>query len=157
MSNANQYEVTATAIRQAEDALKTLKDFSEIQYKVKGNTMMEQITNYVFTALSNAKYLCSSFKYRRLALSDAVEYFVFYIYDNTSAGYPAFIVRKNGTVRKICDFNEWMMLNIVQDWDGFKKELDSAIKNAMADRIKNINSKLSSIGYVNEQLDKWHI
>ena len=42
MSNANQYEVTATAIRQAEDALKTLKDFSEIQYKVKGNTMMER-------------------------------------------------------------------------------------------------------------------
>ena len=36
----NQYETTAAAIRQAEDAIKVLNDFTESQYKAKGDTML---------------------------------------------------------------------------------------------------------------------
>ena len=43
----NRYEVTANAIRQAEDALETLKRFTDIQYKAKGETMLDQIADYI--------------------------------------------------------------------------------------------------------------
>ena len=39
----NKYEEVVTAIRHAEQALEILKNFSESQYKAKGNTMSEQI------------------------------------------------------------------------------------------------------------------
>ena len=50
----NQYEVTAVAIRQAEEALKVLNDFTESQYQAKGKTMTEQIIDYITHTLSNA-------------------------------------------------------------------------------------------------------
>ena len=50
-----------------------------------------------------------------------------------------------------------MMLTLVKEWEGFKKELDLSIKKTMEMRTKSINDKLAHIGYVNEQLSKWHV
>lgn len=46
---------------------------------------------------------------------------------------------------------------LINDWDGFKKELDFAINTTLAERTKSINNQLVHIGYVNEQLAKWRI
>ena len=154
----NQYEVTATAIKQAEEALETLKDFSESQYKAKGKTMMEQIIDYITHTLSNANYMCSGCAHYHLVLSKMKNYFVFYIYDNSViGGYPAFTITHNGEVKNVCSLSEWMMLTLVKEWEGFKKELDLSIKKTMEMRTKSINDKLAHIVYVNEQLSKWHV
>lgn len=155
----NKYETAAIAIRHAEEALKILKEFSEMQYETKGETMIEQIINYIIDTLANADYLCCGCLYRHLALSNMKNHFVFYVYDNSAigSGYPVFSITKSGEVESIYKLTEWMMLTLINDWDGFKKELDSAIKTTLAERTKNINNQLVHIGYVNEQLAKWRV
>lgn len=154
----NQYEVTATAIKQAEEALETLKDFSESQYKAKGKTMMEQIIDYITHTLSSADYMCCGCKCYHLALIKMKDCFVFYIYDNSAiGGYPVFSITTNGEVKNVCNLSEWMMLALVKDWEKFKKELDASIKTTMKMRTESINKQLSHMGYVNEQLSKWHV
>lgn len=154
----DQYEVTAVAIKHAEEALKVLNDFTESQYQAKGKTMMEQIIDYITHTLSNANYMCSGCKHYHLALSNMKNHFVFYIYDSsTIGGFPAFVITPNGEVKNVCSLSEWMMLTLVKEWEGFKKELDFSIKTTMKMRTKSINDKLAHIGYVNEQLSKWHV
>ena len=150
----NQYETTAAAIRQAEDALKVLNDFTESQYKAKGDTMLEQIMYYIKYNLSNTDYMCG-----HLALSKLRDCFSFYIYDNSaiSSGVPVFSITTNGEVKNIRELKEWMILVLVKEWEDFKKELDFAIKDTMRMRTKSINDKLANIGYVNEQLAKWRV
>ena len=155
----NKYEEVVTAIRHAEQALEVLKNFSESQYKAKGNTMSEQILDYIVNTLSNADYMCCSFKYKHLALTKAKNIFIFYIYDNSAigAGYPAFSITTDGEVKYTIHLSEWMMLTLVKEWDGFKKELDFSIKTTIEERTKSINKQLCHIGYINEQLSKWHV
>lgn len=153
------YETTAIAIRQAEKALESLKEFSEMQYNIKGESMTEQIIDYIATTLSDADYMCCGCKYNKLALSHMNNCFIFYIYDNSAigSGYPIFSIRNNGEVKHGCKLSEWMMLTLIKDWGGFKKELDFAIKITLESRTKHLNNQLSHIGYVNEQLTKWKI
>ena len=155
----NQYKVTADAIRDAENALNTLKDFTMAQYETKGNTMVEQVADYIKNVLSDANYMCCGAKYYRLALSKRHNSFIFYIYDGSaiSYGYPVLTITTNGEAKNIRPLNEWMMLTLVQYWDGFKKELNAAIKLTMKSKTESINNQLAHIGYVNEQLSKWHI
>lgn len=155
----NQYETTAVAIRQAEEALKVLHDFTESQYKAKGETMLEQIVDYIKYKLSNADYMCGGCMCRHLALSNLRDCFSFYIYDNSaiSSGIPVFSITTNGEVKNVRELKEWMMLVLVKEWEDFKKELDFSIKDTMRMRTKSINDKLAHIGYVNEQLSKWHV
>lgn len=155
----SQYETTASAIRQAEEALKVLNDFTESQYKVKGDTMLEQIMYYITYKLSNADYMCGGCKCKHLALSNMKDCFAFYIYDNSaiSSGVPVFSITTNGDVKNVRELREWMMLVLVKEWEDFKKELDFSIKETMKMRTKSINEKLAHIGYVNEQLSKWHV
>ena len=155
----SQYETTASAIRQAEEALKVLNDFTESQYKVKGDTMLEQIMYYITCKLSNADYMCGGCKCGHLALSNLRDCFSFYIYDNSaiSSGIPVFSITTNGEVKNVRELKEWMMLVLVKEWEDFKRELDFAIKNTMKMRTKSINDKLAHIGYVNEQLSRWHV
>lgn len=156
----NKYKETATAIRHAEEALETLKAFSESQYKAKGETMLEQISDYIANTLTNANYMCCGCKYYHLSLSKFNNEFVFYIYDNSAigSGYPIFRVTKYGVINKIHDkLPEWMMLTLVNEWSGFKENLNFAIQTTLENRTKSINSALSYIGYVNEQLSKWKV
>lgn len=155
----DQYEVTAVAIRQAEEALKVLNDFSDSQYQAKGKTMMEQIIDYISNVLSNADYMCDGCMHYHLALSRMRNYFVFYIKDKSAiySEHPIFSITTNGKIKQIDNLSEWMMLTLVKEWEGFKKELDFSIKTTMRMRTKNINDKLAHIGYVNEQLSKWHV
>lgn len=155
----NRYEATAIAIRQAEEALKVLKEFSEMQYEAKGETMTEQIVDYITNTLSDTDYMCCGCKYNHLALSNMKDYFVFYIYDNSviGTGYPVFSITNNGEVKYINKLSEWMMLNLIKDWNGFKESLDFAIKTTLKEKTKNINRQLSYIGYVNEQLAQWRV
>lgn len=118
----DQYEVTAAAIKHAEEALKVLNNFTESQYQAKGKTMMEQIIDYITHTLSNANYMCSGCKHYHLALSNMKNYFVFYIYDSIG-GFPAFVITPNGEVKNVCSLSEWMMLTLVKEWEGFKKSL----------------------------------
>ena len=155
----NQYEATATAIRQAEESLKVLNDFMESQYKAKGNTMIEQIIDYIANTLSNANYTCCGCKYYHLALSNMGKKFIFYIYDKSAigCGVPVFSIKTDGEVKKHQDLSEWMMLTLIEEWDGFKENLNFSIKKTMESRTKSINDKLTHIGYVNKQLSKWHV
>lgn len=155
----NRYETTAIAVRQAEKALETLKEFSEMQYEAKGETMAEQIVDYIVNTLSNADYMFCGCKHNHLALSKMKDCFVFYIYDNSviGCGYPVFSITNNGEVKYIRKLGEWMMLTLIKDWDGFKEELDFAIKTTLRERTKNINNQLSHIVYVDEQLSKWRV
>ncbi len=159
MSMENKYKEAATAIKQAEQALEILKNFSENQYKEKGDTMLEQIIDYIVNTLSNVDYRYCGCKYQHLALSKAKNLFIFYIYDNNAigSGYPAFSVTTYGEVKHTINLSEWMMLTLVKEWNGFKKELDSSIKTTIKERTKSINNQLCHIGYVNEQLSKWHV
>lgn len=156
---SNQYEITAAAIRYAEEALNVLNDFTFTEsQQAKGKIMMEQIIDYITHTLSNANYMCSGCKHYHLALSNMKNHFVFYIYDSsTIGGFPAFVITPNGEVKNVCSLSEWMMLTLVKEWEGFKKELDFSIKTTMKMRTKSINDKLAHIGYVNEQLSKWHV
>ena len=155
----NKYEEVVASIRQAEQALEILKNFSESQYKVKGNTMSEQILDYIVNTLSNVDYMCCGCKYKHLALSNMKNLFIFYIYDNSAigSGYPVFSIATNGEVKYVNNLSEWMMLTLVKEWDGFKKELDFSIKTTIEERTKSINKQLCHIGYMNEQLSKWHV
>lgn len=155
----DQYEVTATAIRQAEEALKVLNDFTESQYKAKGKTMVEQIIDYITHTLSNADYMCGGCTHCHLVLYHMRNDFVFYIHDKSAicSGQSIFSITTNGEIKNICNLNEWMMLTLVEEWEEFKKELDISIKRTMKVRTKSINDKLAHIGYVNEQLSKWHV
>ena len=155
----NKYKEAVTAIRQAEQALEILKNFSENQYKEKGDTMLEQILDYIVNTLSNADYMCCGCKYNHLALSKMKNIFIFYIYDNgvISSGYPVFSVTTDGEVKCTINLSEWMMLTLAKEWDGFKKELDFSIKTTIKERTKSINNQLCHIGYINEQLSKWHV
>lgn len=155
----NRYEETAVAIRYAEEALRTLKEFSEMQYEAKGETMSEQIIDYIVNTLSNANYMCCGCKHKHLALSNLKNSFVFYIYDNSviGCGYPVFSITNNGEIKYINKLTEWMMLALINDWDGFKEELDFAIKTTLKSRTKHISNQLSHIGYMNEQLSKWRV
>lgn len=155
----NQYETTVTAIRQAEEALKVLNDFTESQHKAKGETMLEQIMYYIKHKLSNAAYMCGGCMCGHLALSNLRNCFSFYIYDNSAinSGVPVFSITTNGEVKNVRELKEWMMLVLVKEWEDFKKELDFSIKYTMKMRTKSINDKLAHIGYVNEKLTKWHV
>lgn len=158
----NRYEITANAVRNAEKALETLKEFSNIQYKAKGETMKEQILDYVLNTLSDANYICKDFKYKNISLRkiETENSFVFYIHDNRgliNAGYPIFSIKSNGEFKYIRDLEEWMMLILVKEWNGFKKELDERIKYSLKEHTERINKELMHIGYVNEQLAKWKV
>lgn len=155
----NRYETTAMAVRHAEEALKTLKEFSEMQYKAKGETMIEQIVDYIVNTLSNAEYMCCGCKHNHLALSNMKTYFIFYIYDNSviGSGYPVFSITNDGKIKYVNKLSEWMMLNLIKDWNGFKEELDFAIKTTLRETTKSINRQLAHIGYMNEQLSKWEV
>lgn len=155
----NKYEITATAIKQAEEAFTTLKEFSETQYKAKGETMLEQITDYIAHTLSDANYIYSGCSYGHIALSNMSDHAVFLIYDHStiSSGTPIFSITYDGKIKNYRELSAWMMLTLVETWDGFKKELNIGIEKALERRIKHINKQLSHIGYVNEQLSKWHV
>lgn len=155
----NRYEVASNAIKYAEKALEDLKTFSNTQYEEKGETMLDQIIDYVVNTLSNVNYMCCGFKIQHLALSNMKTKFIFYIYDNSAigSGYPIFSITTDGDVEYSNDLNEWMMLTLVKEWDGFKKEFDFAIKTTLESRKKYIHDQMCHIGYVNEQLSKWHI
>lgn len=155
----NRYETTVSAIRHAENALEVLNEFYEMQYKAKGETMLEQIADYIVNTLSDANYMFCGNKYYHLALSNMKDRFVFYIYDNSclGCGYPIFSVTINGEVKYIRELEEWMMVILVKEWDGFKKDLHSMIRFTMEERTKSINRQLSHIGYVNEQLSMWKV
>ena len=86
-------------------------------------------------------------------------YFIFYIYDGGAieSGYPVFSIGTNGDIKNINNLSEWMMLALVKYWDGFKNELDASIKRTMKSKTESINRQLAHIGYVNEQLSKWHV
>jgi hypothetical protein len=155
----NKYEETANAIRQAEAALKTLKEFTGTQYKAKGETMLEQIIDYVSNTLSNANYIFCGNKIGHLALSNMSNRFVFYIYTDRGCccGYPIFTVYTDGHVFVSRKLEEWMMLILVREWDDFKNDVGRMIKYTMEERTKKINAELSHIGYVNDQLSKWKV
>ena len=153
------YAATANAIKQAEDALETLKEFTGAQYKAKGGTMLDQITDYITTTLYDANYMFCGNKIGHLALSNMKDRFVFYVYTDRGCccGYPIFTVYTNGHVHRSRELEEWMMLILVKEWDDFKEDLDRMIKYTMEERTKKINAELSHIGYVNEQLAKWQV
>lgn len=155
----NRYTTVATAVTQAEKALKTLVEFHEAQRESKGDNMEAEIIEYIVNTLSCANYLCCGCKYKHLALSRMKSDFIFYIYDDSaiSSGYPVFRVTDNGKVKHICKLSEWMMLALVNDWQDFKEELDHAIKITLKNRTNNITNQLSHIGYVNEQLKGWRV
>lgn len=155
----NKYEEVVTSIRRAEEALEVLKNFSESQYKAKGDTISEQILDYIVNTLSNVDYMCCGCKYKHLALSNMKNLFIFYIYDNSAigSGYPVFSVTTDGEVKYVINLSEWMMLTLVKEWDGFKEQLDFSIKTTIKERTKSINNQLCHIGYMNEQLSKWHV
>jgi hypothetical protein len=155
----DRYEATATAIKQAEEALNTLKEFSENQYKAKGETMLEQILDYITNTLNNASYICCGFTYKHLVLTNIKNKFIFYIYEAGAigSGYPIFSITNDGKIKNRIELSEWMMLTLIKEWGGFKEEFDVAIKKALTNRTKHINDQLSHIGYVNEQLAKWHV
>lgn len=121
--------------------------------------MIEQIVDYIENILIDADYMCCGCKYNNLALSHIGRKFTFYIYDGRAinAGYPIFCIGGDEKVRYIRDLSEWMMLAIIKDWGGFKKELDFSIKTTLKERTRNLNNQLSHIGYVNEQLSKWKV
>lgn len=154
-----EYEAAAIAIAQAEEALKSLNGFSQAQYKEKGRTMVEQVSGYIADALSDAKYMCGGCVYRNLALSNMGDRFVFYVYSSgpLRTGSPVFSVSPNGDVNLIRKLDEDMMLTLVRDWDGFKKELGESIKITLRERTRAINAELAHIGYMNEQLEKWSV
>ena len=97
--------------------------------------------------------------YGDLVLSNMDDRFVFYVYGNSplSTGTPVFSILPNGDVDHIFELNKNMMLTLVRDWDGFKKELHASIKITLRERTRAINAELSHIGYVNEQLEKWSV
>ena len=99
----NIYETKAKVVKQAEEALKTLKEFSDMQYEAKGKIMIEQIIDYVASTISNVNYRCCGCKYNHLSLSNMNKRFIFYIYDNSimGSGYPVFSITKDGTVKQI--------------------------------------------------------
>ena len=154
-----EYESAAIAIAQAEEALKSLSGFSQAQYKEKGRTMVEQVSGYIAEVLSDAKYMCGGCVYGDLVLSNMDDRFVFYVYGSSplSTGTPVFSVSPNGDVDHIFELNKNMMLTLVRDWDGFKKELHASIKITLRERTRAINAELAHIGYVNEQLEKWSV
>lgn len=156
----SRYKATAIAIKQAEQALETLKDFSESQYKAKGETMLEQIIDYISNVLYNANYMCCGCCHYNLKLINMKNRFVFYIDDSRTlggGGYPIFSISINGDVKYIRKLEEWMMLVLVKEWNGFKEDLNFSIKTTMKERTKSINNQLVHIGYVNEQLAKWKV
>lgn len=155
----NKYEEVVTSIRRAEEALEVLKNFSESQYKAKGNTISEQIIDYIVNTLSKVDYMCCGCKYNHLSLSNMGNKFIFNIYNNgaISCWYPIFSITTNGEVKYINNLSERMMLTLVKEWDGFKEQLDFSIKTTIKERTKSINNQLCHIGYMNEQLSKWHV
>jgi hypothetical protein len=156
----NQYTATANAIKQAEAALETLKDFTNEQYKAKGTTMLEQIIDYISNALLEANYMFCGNKCGKLALSNMCDRFTFYVYDGhcyCDAGYPIFSIKTNGEIKIHRELEESMMLTLVKEWDDFKKDLHYMIKFTMEERTKSINKQLAHIGYVAEQLENWHV
>lgn len=121
--------------------------------------MVEQVSGYIADVLSDAKYMCGGCVYKNIALSNMGDRFAFYVYGSgpLSTGTPVFSVSPNGDVDHIFELNEDMMLTLVRDWDGFKKELGESIKITLRDHTRVINAKLAHIGYVNEQLEKWSV
>lgn len=147
-----QYKETVSALKKAEQALKTLKEFEKTQYKVKGETMLDQIVNYIADVLHDSNYTCGC-KYYDLALSKMRDRFIFYIY----GGHPVFSIGFDGTTVDHRQLDDEMMLTLIRYWDGFKKELHANIKTCLEERTKTINEELAHIAYVNEQLSKWHV
>lgn len=154
-----EYEAAAIAIAQAEEALKSLSGFSQAQYKEKGRTMVEQVSGYIADVLYDAKYMCCGCVYGKLTLSPMNEKFVFYVCESGPLGMstPVFSVSTNGNVHLIRELDEDMMLTLIREWDGFKRELHASIKITLRERTRAINAELSHIGYVNEQLEKWSV
>lgn len=156
----NHYTATAKAIKNAELALETLTKFTDEQYKAKGATMLEQIVNYIADVLADANYMLCGNTYGKLALSNFQNRFTFYVKSGNSYcdfGYPIFSVDHNGNIKINRKLDEDMMLAVVKDWDGFKKDLHDMIKFTMEERTKTINKKLAHIGYVTDQLENWHV
>lgn len=156
----NQYTATANAIKQAEAALETLKQFTGEQHKAKGTTMLEQIIDYISNALLESNYMFCGNKCGKLALSNFGYKFVFYIYDGRcycDSGYPIFSIKTNGEIKIHRELDEDMMLTLVKEWDSFKKDLHCMIKFTMEERTKNINNELAHISYITEQFKNWHV
>ena len=153
------YEAAAIAVKNAEEALKTLKEFSEIQYKAQGATMREQIANYIASVLADANYVCSGFVCGELALSKTNNGFAFGIRCNSmlTGMNQIFSVYTNGDIQYARELDECMMLEVVEYWEEFKKLLDFSIKTTLKNKTEAINQKIARIAHVNEQLSSWHV
>lgn len=158
----NRYEAAAIAVKQAEAALKTLKDFADKGFQIKGDTMLDQISNYIADVLADANYMCCGCVTRNLSLSTAIrkEHFVFYIKESCAIGgmgYPIFTISSKGEIEYHRNLEEWMMLTLIDEWENFKKELDITIKFTLKAHTESINKQIAHIAHVNEQLSKWHV
>lgn len=154
------YEAAAIAVKNAEKALETLKDFADIQYKAKGETMREQIADYIANVLADAQYIrgCSCM-YHNLSLSRSNDGYIFYVEESPYLSFrtPIFSINTSGQIQYLRELKEETMLIIAHYWDGFKDQLDFSIKVALEERTKSINKKIAHIAYVNEQLSKWKV
>ena len=153
------YEAASIAVKNAEKALETLKDFANVQYKAKGNTMREQIADYISHVLADANYMCCGFRCDKLVFSKTNEGFAFGTYSNSmfTCCDAIFTVYANGTIRYNRELDENTMLCVIEEWDEFKKLLDRAIRTTLKNKTEAINKKIAHITHVNEKLAKWHV
>ena len=151
------YEAAVVAVTNAEKALKTLREFSDIQYKAKGETMREQIANYIADVLSNVNHMRVSCQYYDLSLSRMNNKDIFYVQNSFNFGSPIFTIDLNGKTRYLEELNEDQMLTVIRYWDGFKEQLNYTIKVNLKTRTESINKEIAHIAYMNEQLAKWSV
>lgn len=155
----SKYEAAAIAVKNAEQALESLKDFANAQYKAKGETMREQIANYIASVLADANYMLGGCLYNELSLSCDKDVFTFAIREGSiwQFDYPIFYININGDIKYKNELNEDHMLAIIAHWEQFKTELDRAIKRSLKNRTERINKEIARIADVNEWLAKWHV
>lgn len=153
------YEAAAIAVKNAEKALETLKDFAGMQYKAKGETMREQIADYIANTLADACYLKCGCLYGPLSLSCNRDFFAFGINYGTILQFTdvIFYIDFNGKIVYKDELSETNMLEIMENWEGFKQALDRSIKRSLKAKTEHINKEIAHIAYVNEQLSKWHV
>jgi hypothetical protein len=156
----NSFEQTAMALEIAEKALKETNTLTKKHIAAKGNTMLEQVVNYIADTLADAHYMLGEARYGNIDLIGNGTNFYLRVgnYVQYNSPIKVCIFERDGSVNYMADElpTEWIV-SLARDWAGFKQTLDEKIEFHMEEHIKKNKAKLAKLEQERALIDNWHI
>lgn len=149
-------KTVSTLVSEADKAVLVLEQYIEPQIKIKKDTILKDVCDYIFKTLSDANWIFKGASYfSSISLNNTGVLYV----GNSSAlpsMKPVAKITKDG-VKLIYNMNEDEALILIHNWDRFKPELHKSITQSVENKQKEINQRINHLAYIQQQYDEFYV